>query len=75
MATTQRKFEIIYYNSFGFFIQKKFAKSIDTLILSKKVKEGVTQIYEYIFCPIEQKYIITEEYDLDTIESKPNLSI
>jgi hypothetical protein len=71
--TTKKKFRMYYYNGFGCAIQYKFAKSIDTLILSKKVKEGLIEIDQLQFCPITEKYIETETYGADEIDSKPNL--
>jgi len=75
MTTTRKKFKIYYWTQLGFAIQEKFAKSIDELTLTDKVKKGVDSIEEYIFCPIEKKYIITEDYDIELIESKANLTI
>lgn len=71
--TARKKYRIYYYNSYGFAIQYKFAKSIDTLILSKKVKQGLSEIDELEFCPITKTYIETESYGADEIDSKPNL--
>lgn len=74
MATKRKKFTIYYWTQFGFAIKEKFAKSIDDLTLTEKVKRGLDSITEFEFCPIQKKYIETEEYDYETIDVKPNLN-
>lgn len=71
--TTTKKFRICYYNKYGYAISYKFSKSIDTLILTKSEKKGLSEIDEYEFCPITKNYTIIKIYGSDEIDIKPNL--
>ena len=65
---TRKKYKVYYYTPFGFAFEIKFAKSIEELILSEKIKEKLSSIEEYHFCPIEKEYIQVRDYDYDAIQ-------